>query len=206
MAERDGRLAALAADVADDLLGYFLRRIPSPEDAADLLGDTLLALAAGADRIPDDAEDARRWAFGVARRTLLAGRRRHVQRAQRDEHRRAALRAAAIDAAGHPGSERDLARRAVRDAVRSLPHRDRELLMLVHWDGFSLQEAALHLGIRASTASTRHARAKAALRSVLDSAPDATAERERAPGIRAGLRRVGDPANPARSNVGPQPT
>ncbi|UOV99940.1 sigma-70 family RNA polymerase sigma factor [Agrococcus sp. SCSIO52902] len=187
MAERDDRLTALVADAADDLLGYFLRRVPAPEDAADLLGETLLALAAGADRIPHAPVDARRWAFGVARRTLLAGRRRHVQRAQRDAARIDALRMAAIDAAGHPGSDRDLERRRVREAVQTLPERDRELLMLVHWDGFSLQEAARHLGIRPSTASTRHARAKAALRVLLAAAPSAAAEQDPDPSVRPGV-------------------
>lgn len=171
MAEPATRLVALVADAADDLLAYLVRRVPSPDDAADFLGEVLLALAARPDRIPADAEQARMWAFGIARTVLRAGRRRHVQAAERDERRTAALRAAAR--AAHPGDDADLERRSVRAAVRALPERDRELLVLVHWDGFSLEQAARHLRIPASTARSRHARAKDALRRTLDADPGA---------------------------------
>jgi RNA polymerase sigma-70 factor (ECF subfamily) len=52
----------------------------------------------------------------------------------------------------------------VRHAVESLPTHFAELVRLVHWDGLTLEEAAQHLGIPASTARGQHQRAKALLR------------------------------------------
>ena len=54
----------------------------------------------------------------------------------------------------------------VRAAVDPLPTELAELVRLVHWDGF-VEEAAAHLGVPASTARSRHARAKQLLRQTL---------------------------------------
>lgn len=43
----------------------------------------------------------------------------------------------------------------VRDAVARLPEVQRELVMLIHWDGLSIVEAAGVLGLNASTARSR---------------------------------------------------
>ncbi|MEV8218699.1 sigma factor-like helix-turn-helix DNA-binding protein [Microbacterium sp. NPDC077391] len=47
----------------------------------------------------------------------------------------------------------------MRAAVVALDAKSRELMMLVHWDGFSLAEAARLLSMNESTARTRHGRA-----------------------------------------------
>ena len=56
---------------------------------------------------------------------------------------------------------------AVRDAVLRLPAPQRELVMLVHWDGFTIAEAAEILRVNASTARSRYAAAKATLHALL---------------------------------------
>ena len=56
----------------------------------------------------------------------------------------------------------------VRKLVLDLPDRYRELVMLVHWDGFSIAEAAQMLGLGQSTARTRYARARDRLRAQVE--------------------------------------
>jgi RNA polymerase sigma-70 factor (ECF subfamily) len=56
---------------------------------------------------------------------------------------------------------------AVRDAVLSLRDSHRELVMLIHWDGLTILEAAELLGLNASTARSRYAAARNCLREAL---------------------------------------
>jgi RNA polymerase sigma-70 factor (ECF subfamily) len=55
----------------------------------------------------------------------------------------------------------------VRDAISALHPDLAELVRLVHWDGFSLADAAAVVGIPASTARGRYQRAKDELRVAL---------------------------------------
>ncbi|MBO0985001.1 RNA polymerase sigma factor [Rathayibacter sp. SD072] len=150
---------SVLAAVAPDLLGYFLRRTTDPEDAADLAGETLAAAWRSSRRMPSGPEEARMWVFGVARNTLH----HHT----RGRGRRDALTAALGHAIIQVEAEADHDGLDVRLAVAKLPTDHAELVRLVHWDGFTLEQAATHLGIPASTARSRHARAKALLRSHL---------------------------------------
>ena len=62
----------------------------------------------------------------------------------------------------------DLAiRRAVRSAVADLPDRQRAALVLVHFQGFSGQEAASALGVSAEAVESLLSRARRRLRKVL---------------------------------------
>jgi RNA polymerase sigma-70 factor (ECF subfamily) len=150
---------AVLEDVAPGLLRYFLRRTGGPEDAADLLSETLTEAWRVSRRMPKEHEAARMWVFGVARNTL-----RHYVRG---EMRRDAL----VSALGYTiaqvtgeVSDDDL---DVQNAVSSLSDELAELIRLVHWDGFTLEQAAGHLGIPPSTARSRHSRAKQMLRDTL---------------------------------------
>jgi RNA polymerase sigma-70 factor, ECF subfamily len=149
-----------------DLLGYLERRVGVREDAADLLAETfLVAWRRGAD-LPADLEPQRMWLFGIARHVLANHHRSSRRRRALAERLRATLgRAPAVpdDAEAH----------AVRDAVRRLPGDQRELVMLVHWDGFTVAAAAELLGVNASTARGRYAAARAALRESLSDPPAA---------------------------------
>lgn len=142
------------------MLLYFLRRVESREDAADLLGETLLVLWRRSDRVPDDAEQARMWLYGIARRVLAT-------------HRRGRGRGLALvdrlrdELAAH-APEPDEVTERVRAAVRSLPEKDRELIGLVHWDGFTLAEAAAIVGVRAGATRMRYQRARDRLRALLE--------------------------------------
>lgn len=156
------RFTGLVQSNSSDLLRYLLRRVEVAEDAADLLSDTLLTTWRRLGSAPRDDDRARMWMFGVARRVLA----NH----HRGAHRRTALaeRLRAEIAATPPMPEPDADEtHTVRQAIRALTPRLREVVMLVHWEGFSLAEAAQVLGVPASTARNRYARARAALRSAL---------------------------------------
>lgn len=146
-------------ECADGLFGYLYRRV-GPDDAADLLGETMVVAWRRVRELPDDPERARMWLFGIARGTL----RNHA----RGERRRWALadriRRSVGERAAAPPSD---AGAEVRDAIDRLDPDLAELVRLVHWDGFSLTDAAELLGIPASTARGRHQRAKSELRAAL---------------------------------------
>jgi RNA polymerase sigma-70 factor, ECF subfamily len=144
---------------APSILDYFGRRVPSA-DAADLLGETLVVVARRIGSIPSDELNARMWLFGVARKVLSTHRRSATRRTALADKLRLELaaRPAAPDATAHV---------EVREAIASLPVRDREIIELVYWEGFSLEEVAGILSMRSATVRSRHARAKEKLRQVL---------------------------------------
>ena len=162
---------------APALLGYFLRRTDQPDDAADLLNETLFAAWRASKRMPQGEEAARMWLFGVARNTL-----RHHERGQR--RRAAAVIELSKVIAAAPRLMDDTDAVGVRAAVASLPGELAELIRLVHWDGFSLEQAATLMRIPASTARSRHARAKALLRAALADEPAAASTVALVDGVR----------------------
>lgn len=156
-----GRLviAEVIREAAPGLLGFFLRRVDAAEDAADLVSHTCEAAVRAAERMPEDRHEARLWLFGIARNVL-----RHHERSARRRDALVRRLGCAID----DSRVLDLAEALdVRRAVSALPPDLAELIRLVHWDGFSVEDAARHLGINASTARSRHARAKQILREAL---------------------------------------
>ena len=146
---------------AADLLAYFERRV-AHHDAPDLVSEVMVTAWRRAGVLPAEPEQARMWLFGIARNVLAnaarADRRRWrlAGRLQPERFRPHVLSAPAAD----DGDE-------VRDAVARLRPDDAELIRLVHWDGFSVAETAVLLGIPASTARSRHQRIKEQLRAVL---------------------------------------
>lgn len=160
---RGAELERAIVDAAPALLGYFVHRVRNAEDAADLVSETLIAAWKSVRRMPRHPEQARMWLFGIARNVL-----RHHGRtmARRDALTMRLAGALAAAPATDPDKALD-----IRAAVGALPPEHAELVRLVHWDGFTLEEAAIHLGIPASTARSRHARAKQLLREALAPSP-----------------------------------
>ncbi|MFL0411340.1 RNA polymerase sigma factor [Microbacterium paludicola] len=152
-----GELTPALRDNAEGLLRYFQRRL-APEDAADAVAEVMATAWRRERALPDDPEQARMWPFGIARNVLL--------HAQRGEVRRSNLadRLRSLVARSSPPADRGV---EVRDALARLEPDLAELVRLVHWDGFSLAEAAAHLDIPASTARGRSQRAKQLLREAL---------------------------------------
>lgn len=144
---------------ASDLLAYLERRV-GPDDAPDLLGETMVVAWRRVRELPDDPERARMWLFGIARGTLL----NHARGSRRRWALADRIRLQVQDDPSAPPAD---AGAEVRDAIARLDPDLAELIRLVHWDGFSVAEAAELLGVPASTARTRHQRAKEQLRAAL---------------------------------------
>ena len=155
----EARLTEALREASADLFAYLQRRV-GMDDAPDLLGETMVVAWRRIADLPSDDERARMWLFGIARGTLLnhaRGERRRWALADRIRGDRAP------DAVAPPsdhGAE-------VRDAIDRLDPDLGELIRLVHWERFSLVDAAELLGIPASTARGRYQRAKEDLRSAL---------------------------------------
>ena len=147
---------------ADDLLAYFERRVSIRDDAADLLAETLLQAWRRSDDLPADDERRRMWLFTIAAHVLA----NH----QRSARRRLALADRIRQHLATSAEPDHTEANAVRDAVLRLHAAQRELVMLIHWDGFTIVEAAQILGLNASTARSRYAAAREQLRQALISA------------------------------------
>lgn len=142
-----------------DLLGYFERRVHHREDAADLLAETMLQAWRRVDVMPAERERRRMWLFTIAANVLANQRRSSRRRAALADRLRVQLRQAP---APDPAEAS-----AVRDAVLRLHAAQRELVMLIHWDGLTIAEAAELLCLNASTARSRYATAREQLRQAL---------------------------------------
>lgn len=158
--EASAQITAALTSAWNDLLTYFRRRVDT-EDAADLLAETMVTAWRRRADLPVDEAERRMWLFGVARNTLLHHHRGEIRKWRLADRFRTLLGTEpSVAKASDSGSE-------VRDAIARLPSDLAELVRLVHWDGFTLTEAAQLIGIPASTARGRYQRAKQQLRDAL---------------------------------------
>jgi RNA polymerase sigma-70 factor (ECF subfamily) len=165
------RFQALHAALGEQLLRYFLRRSVGPSDAADLAAETYLTLWRRIDRLPEDEDGARAWAFGVARGVLLnhsRGVRRRLALADR-------LRDALLQEEGAIADNRPI----LGEALGSLSEDDRELIVLIAWDGLNPAQAAAVLGIEPGAARVRLHRARKRLRAAMSDDDLEVATRQR---------------------------
>lgn len=160
MSRRDEQRLTVALGAASpDLLAYLQRRV-GVDDAPDLLGETMVVAWRRIDDLPAEPERARMWLFGIARGTLLNHARGERRRWALADRLRGHARTDAAGPAADDGAD-------VRDAIARLEPDAAELVRLVHWEQLSLTEAADVLGIPASTARGRYAKAKDQLRVAL---------------------------------------
>jgi RNA polymerase sigma factor (sigma-70 family) len=136
---------------------YFLRRCATAGDAEEAVTDVFAIAWRRIDRLPPEPE-TRLWLFGVAR-NVLADQRRAARRRARLGDRLSATAPPATAAAPDPTAA-TVEALAVRDAWRSLPEGDRELLALVAWDGLEVGEIARVLRLPAPVVSARLYRAR----------------------------------------------
>lgn len=153
-----GRFDALVDAVGLDLLRFFQRRVG--DDAADLVAETLVVVWSRIGRLPRPAEEARMWVFGIAHNVLIKARRGHVRRSRLADRLRGLAPSGGVEVT-------DAAVLDVRAAIAALGEVDADLIRLIHWDGFGVAEAGQVIGLKPSTARTRYARAKVALRELL---------------------------------------
>ncbi|MFI7585784.1 RNA polymerase sigma factor [Spongisporangium articulatum] len=155
------------ADV-EPLLRYALRRVPSPEDAADVVAEVFLTAWRRIGDVPPGNE-ARLWLYGVARNVLANRARGEARRERLADRLRQALehRAASAARAGDPAEAVGVLE--VRTALARLSDDDRELLTLSAWEELEPREIAAVLGLEPGVVRTRLSRARARLRAELDS-------------------------------------
>lgn len=156
------RFRRLFRETERDVLAYVLRRVPTRDDAPDVVAETYLVAWRRIEEVPK-GEEARLWLLGVARRQLANMKRGHLRRQRladrmRDELARLPLDAGAVRTESDPDLDEAFAR---------LPEEDREVLTLLAWEGLKPNEIATVLGIRGVTARSRLHRAKKRLRQQL---------------------------------------
>jgi RNA polymerase sigma-70 factor (ECF subfamily) len=147
----EARFEAMYRQCADEVHAYAMRRA-APAAADDVVNETFLVAWRRLDEVP---EQPLPWLLGVARR-VLANRRR-------TDSRIGALRQRlAVEEPAHAGAHDvdDDVNRRVRLALAGLGERDRELLMLIAWEGLRVHEAAEALGVRSGTLAVRLHRAR----------------------------------------------
>lgn len=159
-------LSPLLRELMPELLRYFGRRVPSAEEAADCLGETMIVLWRRREAVPLEREPARRYAYGVAANVLREsqrGRARQFALAERLVAEYDITRDGVVEA----DADSDLTR-----ALSSLRPLDRELVLLVAWEGFGVGEAGAVLGLSDQASRARYSRARARLRRSLASPGD----------------------------------
>ena len=149
----------------------YLARRAGPSAAEDLLSEVFVAALDGRTRVvAHDSGSALPWLYGIAMNVL----RRHFRQGT-----------AKWVAAGDPGMDWDAVdarldaeakRGQLRSALNVLSERDRELLLLVAWEGLTPAEAAEVLGIGKVAARSRlHRARRRALQALGHSATDRSA-------------------------------
>jgi RNA polymerase sigma factor (sigma-70 family) len=147
--------------------GYLERRL-GPGLADDLAADVFSLAFESRERFRPVHASARSWLYGIASNHLLRHRRSELRRLRA----LARLEAMRIDAQGEVESadERlDAAslRRPLFEALARLEARDRDVLLLVAWEGLSYEEVSGALEIPVGTVRSRLNRARKAVRTAL---------------------------------------
>lgn len=153
------------------VLGYALRRVDEPADAADVLAETFLVAWRRVGEVPA-GEHARPWLFGVARRVLANQRRGEQRRSGLAERLGEELTAQLpAHASQHHDGDRDGAR--VRAALARLSREDREVVLLAAWEELTPAQIGVVLGVRGVTARSRLHRARRRLKAELETTNEA---------------------------------
>jgi RNA polymerase sigma-70 factor (ECF subfamily) len=146
--ERRLRLESLFAAHAPVVLAYARRRTDSAT-ADDVLSDVFVVAWRRLEQVPQDPVP---WLLACARNILADAQRGERRRAELIERLRAGVPSI------EPGPKLD--DRALAGALASLAERDREVLLLIAWDGLSAEQAATVLGCSRRALSMRLHRAR----------------------------------------------
>jgi RNA polymerase sigma-70 factor (ECF subfamily) len=166
--EKRARFEQLYRAHAGAVRTYAARRASTEAVADDIVSDVFLVVWRRIDDVPHEPLP---WLLATARRAL-ANRRRSERRSVALTERLAGLRGRQSAPTPETGDR-------LLDALALIPEPDRELLMLVAWEGLEPREIAEMLGIRPGTVAVRLHRARGRLAAALarnDSGADAPLE------------------------------
>ena len=153
--DRQARFEQLYRAHAGAVRKYAVRRVGSDAIADDVVSDVFLVVWRRLDDVPGRPLP---WLLAIARRAL-ANRRRSERRAVALSDRVASLRRP-VAAPAQIGDR-------LLDALSTLPEPDRELLMLVAWEGLEVSEIGQLLGVQSGTVAVRLHRARRRLAAAL---------------------------------------
>jgi RNA polymerase sigma factor (sigma-70 family) len=139
------------------VVAYAMRRTLNTEDAADVVAETFAIAWRRLETVPDGEREVP-WLYAVARRVI-------ANRVRRSSTRSELVRRLAHELATSSPvmEESDPGRLAALSALDRLSDEDREILMLVAWDGLTSQELAWTLSCSPTAARIRLYRARARL-------------------------------------------
>jgi len=140
------------------LFGFFRRRVSDPAHAEELTQDTFVAILSASQRY-QPAALFRTYLYAIALRILHAYRRKTAFRAM--------FQGSTPEGHEPAGHDTLATGTLIRDALRKLPSRDREILMLREFEQLSYVEIAELLKLPVNTVRTRLFRARMALHDLL---------------------------------------
>ena len=158
-ADRRRRFDALFVAFSADIVAYCTWRAATASDAQDATAEVFLTAWRRLDEVPA-GDAARIWLYATARRVIA-----NQRRANR---RRAALQERLALEVPSESTSVDREETFVREALLSLPPRDREVLLLAEWEGLSAAEIARVMGCLTVTARGRLHRARRRFRAAYD--------------------------------------
>lgn len=147
-------LGALYARHAGAVHAFLARRVGNAAD--DLLGDVFVAaLSSVKTYVPHESESALPWLYGIAHNLVRNHLRRRTVVPLSD--REPAVDWDEVDARLDAGAQRE----QLRAGFAAMSPSDRELILLVAWDGLSVNEASQVLGLSSVAGRSRLHRARA---------------------------------------------
>jgi RNA polymerase sigma factor (sigma-70 family) len=137
-----------------DRVHAYARRRSDDQTADEIVAEVFLVAWRRLDSVPADPLP---WLLGVARKTLANHRRARSRAAALSARIGASLETAAEAAGDH----------AVLEALAALDPRDREVLLLIAWEGLRQEEVGIVLGVSRAAVATRLHRARKRLADAL---------------------------------------
>lgn len=157
------RFETLYREHRGPVLAFLLRRCAQPADAADALLEVFTTAWRRIDDIPD-GDAVRPWLFGVAYRTLANHARSRRRRVRLVDELAVALRPFEEQQAGTVADSE-----ALETALDRLSDIDRAIVTLTAWEQFNSAEIGAILDLSPGTVRTRLHRARARLRTAIES-------------------------------------